>query len=198
MHSWAELRDKCKQIRTKLEAECHGSSSDLLLGEVRERLSRVEEMLTVREDSARATTSEGHPLGTHPYLCVQILFQLNRCEDLLSRFKTESKAGPDYPLDPTRLLYPSAVEALLMRVFSFLIYCRGRALNYDACYDTPLLREILYLKSPFWLSPFLSLFLPRSRRDWRYLSRGRKRPTPIRSQTEVSRVSHRGKPGPVK
>jgi hypothetical protein len=162
------LRKKLEQIRRSLEAGFCRSPHDPLLNDVRERVNIVEGMLVGQGPFCNDMGSDSHPLGKNPLATVHVQFHLNRCQDLLLRFESSSVSLSEKPLKTTRLLYPTIAETLRMRVFAVLIYWRARIVKYPACYDTPMLRELLYLKSPFWLSPILKIVLPKRRRQWHH------------------------------
>jgi len=143
--------------------------------EVEYRVERIRSLL-----SCYWQTSNTHPLGRDPFLAAEILFELDRCECLLEQDV------------PCLVKEPAAISclwiAVLRRVIAFLVFVRGRLRGYLACYDSPMLIEILYYSSPAWLLPIIHRLLPMRRRHWQANSSG---PEAVLTSKTVGQSRHR-------
>ena len=118
--------------------------------EIEHRLKLIESLLATYLPSLSS-----HPLGDAPFLSARIMFELDRCECLL---EYNEPLKVEEPLLPFRFWV-----TVLRRTITFLLYARGRLLGYYAFYDTPMLIEILYLKSNAWNVPIIYRLLPKKR-----------------------------------
>lgn len=143
--------------------------------EVEYRVERVRSLL-----SCYRHTSNTHPLGRDPFLTAQILFELDRCECLLEQ---DVPCLVKEPVAISRLWV-----AVLRRVIAFLVFVRGRLRGYLACYDSPMLIEILYYSSPAWLLPIIHRLLPTRRRQWQANNSG---PEAVLTSKAVGQSRHR-------
>jgi hypothetical protein len=63
-------------------------------------------------------------------------------------------------------VYPTLTQTLVRRVLAIVLYARARVRRLPAEYDVPTLRELIYLKCPWWLRALTGLMLPRHRPRW--------------------------------
>ena len=162
-------------IRQRLEkANCRTANFPkadplpLELSEVREIVCEVQRLLEERSCEQEPGGDESHPLGYMPHLTSRILFKLDRCEELLDSLESKQQENYEKIGDPESLLYPSVADTIWRRLFAILLYLRGYSTKCAVDYNQPTLREILYLKSPFWLEPITRTILPRKRPRWSY------------------------------
>jgi hypothetical protein len=136
--------------------------------EIMQNIINIHNLMADQHSIKEPGGNANHPLGWAPHLTTKILYYLDRCEVLLRNMEDCDGEPRKNIIDPEHLLYPTISETILRRIFSVLLYIRGRILKYSVDYDHPTFREILYLKSPIWLEPFIRQILPKRRWRWSY------------------------------
>jgi len=143
-------------------------STAALVAEVNDRISILIGYKDTEVDNQSLDGWENIKLGNTPLLTAKIIYQLDRCEDLLNYLEEDHTRITSKRKVSNNLLYPTIGEAIVGRLFAALVYFRGRIFNYEVKCNSPTLREILYLKCPFWLEPFARWILPKRRPEWSY------------------------------
>lgn len=156
------IQQRVKNIRNQLR---HFAASPLVFSVVEEVEKHLAKIISIEARALDTQEQESHqakchPLGPDPFLTAKMLFHLDRCEELLKVLDGNASQLGDKTNTRERLLYPTMGEAIILRLFSFLVHIRGCLLGYETNCQSPTLREMLYLKGPYWLEPFLRRFLP--------------------------------------
>ena len=138
------------------------------LFEIKKEIGNIKRLLFRQKTVKEPGGCKNHPLGYAPHFTTMIFFRLDRCEELLNSLENCQQNSLLQKFNPEHLLYPSIIVTVIRRLFSILLYLRGHFLKYSVNYDNPTIREIIYLKSPFWLEYFFRQLLPKSRSRWSY------------------------------
>jgi len=163
-HSFIDKRTK--NIRKRLEHLTLAIQTPSGLTEIEERLVQVDDLVAAMPSCVEPSGAECHLLEHFPFLTTKILFHLDCCEELLNHLEQAMPGLSEKNATPETFLYPSVGETIVCRLFTVLIHLRARLFGYEVNPESPTLREILYLKSPFWLEPFLRRLLPKRRPKW--------------------------------
>jgi len=166
MQSEDSIRHRLENVICRVDNLYNNDPVSFELPEIRQCISEVQRLFRERSCKRGSGEDTSHPFGHKPHLTSRILFNLDRCEELLDSLESNQQEIYEKSRDPESLLYPSVADTIWRRIFAILLYFRGCITKCAVDYNQPTLREILYLKSPFWLDPLIRKILPRKRPRW--------------------------------
>lgn len=163
MKTLKTIRKRSEDIGKRLSNMSGERADSMYIREIEERIEQVALLSSAFPGCQESDGLECSPMECSPFLTAKILFHLDRCEEIIIGLDKSGFGMNREKAEPEELLYPSIGEAIWGRIFAFLVYIRARVGQYEADCQCPTVREILYLKSPFWLAPLVRILLPRKR-----------------------------------
>ncbi len=138
-----------------------------LTAELGRLLAELERLREERSSTKESGGHKDHPLGEAPFLTTQILFRLDRCEEVLQAPESPNGSRP-LRSDPDALIHPTLIATAVRRLCAVILGVRASRQGFPADYNPPGFLEILYLKSPRRLEPLMRGLMRRKRRSWSY------------------------------
>ena len=131
-------------------------------------IHRSDSLLNHISHTCHGKESDAHPLGCHPFKAADLLYHLDRCEELIHALMDDNPPSINASSPVRTLLYPTIAEAILGFIFAIVSNLKGRLYRYRVKCDSPSLREIMFLYCPRGVEPVVRRLLPRKRPDWSY------------------------------
>ncbi|MFH2046100.1 MAG: hypothetical protein ABIK92_13235 [Pseudomonadota bacterium] len=146
------IKHRIEQIRQRIETYDFSQTDACVCNEINMRICTADSILEEKMENGNSNDS--------PLSLELIMFNLDRCEELLLYSFSINHYGGE-KLTCKDWLYPTLWESVIEYFFSRIVNIRGHLLGYKTGSDTFGIRNVLYVKSPFWLEPIMRQFLPK-------------------------------------